>query len=120
MSKTIAAITKLETALAAAVASVAGIEAKLAELRPQAEAELAAAAAREAIDVTGLPQGTRVAYAFGRAEKRRNLEGVVRTFNPETKTYRILSGTGFDEELHTVLSKDVQGTVTITAETVAE
>ena len=107
MSKLAIQVAKLEAARTAALASIEGIDTQLAELRPQLEAEQAIAAARQAIDVDGLPVGAAVTYAYGRAEKRRTLTGVVSAFNAETKQYRVLQGSGFDAELHTVFSKDI-------------
>lgn len=107
MSKLAIQIEKLHNARAAAEASIKDIDEKLAELVPQYVAEEAAASARKAIDVDGLPVGSSVSYAFGRAEKRRTLVGSVAAFNAETKTYRILHGSGFDAEFHNVPSKDV-------------
>lgn len=109
MSKLLQQIAKLETAREAAVSTILNIDKQLEELRPKAEAELAQAEARRIIDVEGLPHATQVAYDFGRGEKRRRLTGLVSAFNAETKKYRILCGSGFDAELHTVSSSEIVG-----------
>lgn len=102
MSKIATQITKLENALSAAQASIVGIEAKLAELRPQLEAELAAAALAAERESTGYAPGTKVAFDFGRAN-RTTLEGVVIAFAPKNDkvpaTYAIQTGTGLDTKV---------------------
>lgn len=121
MSKLQIQINKLISARAAAIASIEGIDAKLAELQPLRDAEREKNAARSAIEVVGLSKGTLVSYSYGRAEKRRDLAGEVVAFNPETKFYRIQTGTGFDVELHTVpaaaiIDYEVAATEPVTAE----
>ena len=102
MSKIATQITKLETALSAAQASITGIEAKLAELRPQLEAEKAAAALAAEREVTGYAPGTNVSFEFGRAN-RTKLTGVVIAFAPKNDkvpaTYAIQTGTGLDTKV---------------------
>lgn len=102
MSKIAAQITKLETALSAAQASIVGIEAKLSELRPQLEAEQAAAALAAEREVTGYAPGTAVSFEFGRAN-RTTLTGTVIAFAPKNDkvpaTYAIQTGTGLDTKV---------------------
>lgn len=102
MSKIATQITKLEAALSAAQASIAGIETKLAELRPQLEAEQAAAALAAEREVTGYAPGTQVSFEFGRAN-RTTLTGVVVAFAPKNDkvpaTYAIQTGTGLDTKV---------------------
>lgn len=102
MSKIATQITKLENALTAAQASIAGIEAKLAELRPQLEAEKAAAALAAEREVTGYAPGTNVTLEFGR-KNRTTLTGVVIAFAPKTDKvpaqYAVQVGTGLDTKV---------------------
>ena len=102
MSKIATQIIKLEYALAAAQASITGIEAKLAELRPQLEAEKAAAALAAEREVTGYAAGTAVSFEFGRANRTR-LTGVVIAFAPKNDkvpaTYAIQTGAGLDTKV---------------------
>lgn len=102
MSKIAAQITKLENALTAAQTSITDIEAKLAELGPQLEAEKAAAALAAEREVTGYAPGTNVAFEFGRAN-RTKLTGVVIAFAPKNDkvpaTYAIQTGTGLDTKV---------------------
>jgi len=103
-------IAKLETARAAAVATIEGIDAKLPELIAQHAIEQAQAEARWAIDVDGLPVGTQVEFKFGRAHVR-TLTGTVAAFAPATDElparYRITSGEGFDAQDFRVPARDV-------------
>ena len=119
MSKIATQITKLEAALAAAQASIVGIEAKLAELRPQLEAEQAAAALAAERESTGYAPGTKVAFDFGRAT-RTTLEGVVIAFAPKNDkvpaTYAIQTGTGLDTKVVKVPAVAVTKLDTDTAE----
>lgn len=102
MSKIATQITKLENALTAAQASIVGIETKLAELRPQLEAEQAAAALAAEREVTGYAPGTKVSFDFGRAN-RTTLTGTVIAFAPKNDkvpaTYAIQTGAGLDTKV---------------------
>ena len=102
MSKIATQITKLENALTAAQASIAGIEAKLAELRPHLEAEQQAAALQAERELTGYAPGTNVAVEFGR-KNRTTLTGVVVAFAPKNDkvpaTYAVQVGTGIDTKV---------------------
>lgn len=119
MSKIATQITKLENALSAAQASIVGIEAKLSGLRPQLEAELAAAALAAERESTGYAPGTKVVFAFGRAN-RTTLDGVVIAFAPKSDkvpaTYAIQTGTGLDTKVVKVPAVAVTKLITETVE----
>lgn len=104
--------------LAALDKKVAGLQSRLAkanEALGKITEELAVAiterdtyessnAATAAID-SGLPNGTQVVFTYGRAETRKNLEGIVVATKPQEKgatLYRIRVGEGFDEQVLTV------------------
>lgn len=101
----------LDVKLAAARATVDKLFAERNALVSAQEAEQAAAAAREAIDVTGLDAYTKVLFIFGRKENRKQREGNVVAFAPAAgelpARYKIEVGSGFDVEILTVPARDV-------------
>lgn len=89
------AVAKLATELAAAI-----IERDIYE---------SSNAATAAID-SGLPNGTQVVFTYGRAETKKNLEGIVVATKPQDKgatLYRIRVGEGFDEQVLTVQAPSI-------------
>lgn len=115
MSKLNAQITKLQTARAAAVATIEGIDAKLPELIAQRDAEVAAEQARAAVEANGVPVGTAITFDYGRAATRTERTGKVLAFRAKTDTvpaaYKVETGEGFDLEVVTVLAANVKGVV---------
>ena len=103
MSKIAAQITKLETSLAAAQASIVGIEAKLAELRPALVAEQQAEQLAKERDLVGYPAGTEVVVEYGRGATRTTMSGSVIAFAPKSDkapaTYAVQVGAGIDTKV---------------------
>lgn len=94
----------LQTRLAKANESLGKVTAELAAAITERDTYESTNAATAAID-SGLPNGTQVVFTYGRAETRKNLEGIVVATKPQEKgatLYRIRVGEGFDEQVLTV------------------
>jgi hypothetical protein len=98
--------------------SISDLQIKLADLEGKlstAELEYAESqklsAAREAIEVTGLPAGTEVTFEFGRKDNKKTYTGTVVAFRAAVDTlpsaYKVKVGDGFDAEIKTVPARDV-------------
>lgn len=108
-------VAKLRDQRAAAVALVADIDSKLPALEAELASVTAEAEARKDIDVTGLPEGTKVAFNYGRGESRKELTGRTVAFraksNAADAAYKVETGEGFDVTVVTVFARDVLRTV---------
>lgn len=93
-----------------------------AQAAEQAEAE--SGAAREQIEVTGLPEFTKVKFTFGRKDNRKEYTGEVVAFRPAggdlPAAYRIETGAGFDLQVLTVPARDVQPVTPVVVEDAPE
>lgn len=109
----------------------AELEAKLAVLHKELAAAKAVEAAeaeagknREAVEVTGLPEFTKVRFTFGRKDTRKEYTGEVVAFRPASgdlaAAYRIETGTGFDLQVLTVPARDVQPVTPVVVEDAPE
>lgn len=85
---------------------------ELAAAQEAEKAELAAGAARQQVEVDGLPEFTKVRFTFGRKDNRKEYTGEVVAFRPAQgelpAAYRVETGTGFDLQVLTVPARDVQ------------
>lgn len=108
-------VEKLIAERAGAVIRIAEVDAMLPALQAELANIQAELDARKDIDTTGLPEGTKVAFAYGRGESRKELTGRVVAFAPKTgavdSRYRIETGEGFDAVIVTVFSRDISATV---------
>jgi hypothetical protein len=106
---------------------VAELEAKLTVLHKELAVAQAVEAAeaeagknREAVEVTGLPEFTKVRFTFGRKDTRKEYTGEVVAFRPASgelaAAYRIETGTGFELQVLTVPARDVQPIVPVAVE----
>lgn len=98
--------------IATAEAKLALMHKELAEVQAAEAKEAEIAAARQQIEVDGLPEFTKVRFTFGRKDTRKEYTGEVVAFRPAQgelpAAYRVETGTGFDLQVLTVPARDVQ------------
>jgi hypothetical protein len=103
-------ITALKKSIEALQIKLADLEGKLSTAELEFAESQKLSAAREAIEVTGLPAGTEVTFEFGRKDKK-VYTGTVLAFRAAVDTlpsaYKITIGAGFDADIKTVPARDV-------------
>lgn len=104
-------VLKLQEQRVAAVTLIRDIDSKLPALEAALANRTAEAEARKDIDVTGLPEGTKVAFNYGRGESRKELTGRTVAFRAKSDAtdaaYKVETGEGFDVTVVTVFARDV-------------
>jgi len=104
-------IIALQTAIAALQTKLADLEGKLSTAELEFAESQKLSAAREAIEVTGLPAGTEVTFDCGRKDNKKTYTGTTVAFRAAVDTlpaaYKVSVGAGFDAEIKVVPARDV-------------